>query len=259
MKRVLVISDLHCGHRSGLTPPEFQYDPENQEKEWAKFGKIQNILWDFYERTIKDLKPIDALLVNGDAVEGKGKKSGGTELITSDRKVQADMAAKCILLAGAKKNVMTYGTDFHVGGDEDWEDLVAEKVGAKIGSHEWVDVNGLIFDMRHYAGRSIIPHGRLTAPLREQLWNTLWAEIAGYPKADVILRSHVHYHVDGQVFGKRVFTTPALQLHTKYGSRRATGTVDIGILHFDVEDKENYTWKIHLLKLQKVAAKPLKV
>lgn len=257
MKRIVVASDFHCGHRAGLTPPEFQYDPENEEHQWQKFGKIQQILWDFYSEILESLKPIDAFLFNGDAVEGKGYRSGGTELVTADRKVQTDMATKCINLAEADTIVMTYETPYHTGADEDWEDLVAEKVGAKIGSHEWVDVNDLIFDMRHFVTRSIIPHGRLTSPLREQLWNLLWAEAAGYPKADIILRSHVHYHVDGQSMGKRVFTTPALQLHTKYGTRQATGIVHIGLLSFDVEDKENYSWKVHELKLNRVAAKPL--
>jgi len=259
VKRVVVIADMHAGHRSGLTPPEFQYDPENEEHMWAKFGKLQMILWDFYKETIESLKPIDALLVNGDAIDGKGVRSGSTEQITTDRNVQADMAARAIALAEADSIVMTRGTAYHTGIDEDWEDLVAEKVGAKIGNHEWVDVNGLIFDMRHFVSRSVIPHGRLTAPLRDQLWNILWAEVAGYPKADIIIRSHVHYHVDGQVFGKRVFITPALQLHTKYGSKIASGVVDVGLLHFDIEDKENYTWKVHKLNLERVAAKPYKV
>ena len=259
MKRVVVIADLHCGHRAGLTPPEFQYDPDNEEHIWEKFGKAQRILWDFYSRTIEALKPIHLLIVNGDMVDGKGGKSGGTEQITCDRKIQADMAARCIDLAAAKNIVMTYGTAYHTGDFEDWEDIVADNVGAKIGSHEWVDVDGLIFDIRHHVGRSVVPYGRLTAPLREQLWSLLWAEIAGYPKSDIIIRSHVHYHVDGQVFGKRAFTTPALQLHTKYGSRRATGTVDVGLMHFDVEKNGEYTWKTHLLELLPVAAQPLKV
>jgi len=254
-----VISDLHCGHRSGLTPPEFQYDPENEEHKWAKFGKLQMILWDFYSETIEKLKPIDALIVVGDAIDGKGGRSGGTEQITTDRNIQADMAARAILLTEAPKIIMVRGTPYHTGDLEDWEDLVAEKVGAKIGNHEWISVDGLIFDIRHHVGRSTIPHGRLTAPLREQLWNMLWAEVAGYPKADILLRGHVHYHVDGQIFGRRVFICPALQLHTKYGSKLATGTVDVGLMHFDVERDGSYTWKTHLLKLSRVAAQPLKV
>ena len=259
MKRVVVIADLHCGHRAGLTPPEFQYDPENEEHIWQKFGLVQQLLWDFYTKIIESLKPVDLLIVNGDCVDGKGGKAGGTEQITADRKIQVDMAVKAIDFVSAKQIIMTYGTSYHTGDDEDWEDLVADKVGAKIGSHEWVDVNGCIFDIRHHVGRSAVPYGRLTAPLREQLWSYLWAEMAGYPKSDVIVRSHVHYHVDGQVFGKRAFTTPCLQLHTKYGSRRATGTVDVGLLNFDVDDTGGYIWKAHLLELCKVAAHPLKV
>jgi len=223
---------------------------ERENPKIAKFARIQRTLWDRYRDMLKALKPIDVLIVNGDAIDGKGQKSGGTELITSDRDEQALMAARCIQEVGAPVVYMTYGTSYHTGNDEDWENEICERVknmgttnNAHIGSHSTIDVNGLILDVRHFVGGSQIPHGRHTAIARERLWNLMWAEMQQRPKADVVIRSHVHYF---SICGGRNWlgmTTPALQgLGSKNGWRRMSGTVDFGLVYFDVTSKEDYSW-----------------
>ena len=128
-KRLVVISDLHCGHAVGLTPPAWQWAVDGDTTEHrAKFGRVQREVWDWYSQTIGSLRPIDILAVNGDAIDGTGVRSGGTELLTTDRQVQTDMAVKSIQEASAKTIVMTYGTAYHTGDAEDWEDRVAEHV-----------------------------------------------------------------------------------------------------------------------------------
>lgn len=248
-KRVVVIADLHCGHRVGLTHPDFNVAPPRGSKRWPLYV-LRRRLWKFYAEAIGSLKPIDALIVNGDAVDGKGQKSGSTELITADRDEQAEMAAAAILHAEAGLVVMSYGTPYHTGASEDWENAVAKEVSAaKIGGHDWLDVNGLVFDYRHYVGRSIIPHGRHTSVSRERLWNLLWAEWDEYPKAQVFLRSHVHYFNFCGGYKWLALTTPALQgPKTKFGTRQSTGTVDFGIVSFDVVDREEWTWRPHIDK-----------
>lgn len=259
-KRVVVISDLHAGHVLGLTHPDFNPAYPRGSPEY-KFGLRRRELWNFYAKTLADLKPIDVLIVNGDAVDGKGTRSGGTELLTTDRDKQADMAAVAILEAEAGKVFMSYGTPYHTGTDEDWENAVASEVGAeKIGGHDWIDVNGVVIDYRHFVSRSIIPHGRHTPIARERLWNILWAEWGEFPKSDIIIRSHVHYFNYCGGFGWMAMTTPALQgLGSKYGSRIATGSVDFGLVNFDIESKENWTWQSHILKLRQSRGNIIKV
>jgi len=249
-KRVLVISDLHCGHLVGLTPPGWQLKSNSESKHIAKYGKIQNVLWNKYRKMVQSLKPIDILIVNGDAIDGKGKKSGSTEQITSDRNEQANMAVRCIQEVAAPKIYLTYGTGYHTGDDEDFEDGIVKSV-KKMGTtkeccikdHPTINVNGLIFDCKHHVGGSQIPHGRFTAAARERLWNVMWAEKKQRPKADVIIRSHVHYFAAAVMSNFLAMTTPSLQgLGTKYGARRVSGTVDFGVVHFDVKSKEDYQW-----------------
>ena len=186
-KRVVVISDLHCGHRVGLTPPEYG------DRSTTKWNKAQRELWTEYNRMVKEHGPADVLLVLGDVIDGRGEKSGSTELITTDRKEQGEMAAACIEMWKAKDIVMVFGTAYHVGNKEDFETPVAELVKAnKIGGQEWVKVDKVTFDLKHFIAGSGIPHGKGTPLAKEWLWNLVWNIRDEQPLVDVFLRGHVH-------------------------------------------------------------------
>jgi len=262
MKRVVIISDLHCGHMGGLTPPGQMFSTDDSDRVRKKFSKFQRTLWDFYSRNLAELQPVDIAIVVGDAIDGQGEKSGGTEQITTDRYEQVKMAAECIDQAKAKTVVMVHGTPYHTGDEEDWEAVLAGQLKAgdvKVGGHEWYDVNGLVFDVRHQVSRSVIPYGRATPLMRDVVWSMLWSELAGYPNSDVIVRAHVHYYVYVEFMGKVAVICPALQGFTKCGTRRATGTIDIGFLHFDIEDRNTWAFGKHLLNLKQVASHALKL
>jgi len=141
---------------------------------------------------------------------------------------------------------MTYGTAYHTGDVEDWENYVARDLDAKIGSHEWFDIYGVVFDFKHKVGSSSIPHGRGTAIAKEKLWNQMWALRDEQPNADVIVRSHVHYSfMVGEPGNWLGLTTPALQAAgTKYGGRQCSNTVDLGVVVFDVYPDGRYEWEV---------------
>lgn len=214
-------------------------------------------MWEWYTGEIDKLKPIDTLVVNGDAIDGKGERSGATELLTADRKKQVDIAAKAIMYTEAKKVYVIKGTRYHVGQEEDWEEVLADKVGAAhCGYHEWIDCEGIIFDFKHFVGASGIPHGRATALSRAQLWNILWSERGMQPKARVIVRSHRHFYFHIDDAHCDIFNTPALQAWTKFGSAIIEGTNDIGFLSFDV-DGGRLSWTKHLMPTKFMAARAL--
>ena len=248
-KRVLVISDTHCGHELGLTPPAFDRDmrPEQGGSVWD----MRRIMWSWFKDKVDHMGKIDLLIFNGDAIDGRGEASGGTELTHPDRNDQVEMAVAAIKYIGAGKILMSYGTPYHTGKFEDWEDAVAREVKAeKIGGEDNLSVNGTIFNYRHHCGRSSVPHGRHTAIASEKLWNMLWAERGEYPKADILIRSHVHYFNYAGGADWLALTTPALQGYgTKFGGRRMTGTVDIGMVVFNVDKSGEYSWKPVLLRL----------
>lgn len=256
-KRVVAISDLHCGHRAGLTPPTWSYQEGNQERD--KYREFQTGVWNWLNSEIKQLQPVDVLIVNGDAIDGLGEKSGG-ELLETDPVVQCDIAIECIEAFKAKRVIMTYGTPYHVGVKADHERIIANHFGADISGHHFIDVNGVVFDVKHAIGSSVIPHGRHTAINRDALWNIIWNRDERQPLADIILRSHVHYHVYSGGPGILCIITPALQGYgSKFGVRRCSGTVDIGFISFDIQDKDNWSWHQHLLNADFLRVEALNV
>lgn len=252
MRKVLVISDLHCGHLVGLTPPGWMLPENDRSNHLSRLAKYQRHYWNFYTGQLAKHKPFDAVVVNGDMIDGKGERQGGTECITSDREEQCNIAKTCIKQALSKKTklLMTYGTPSHTGKDEDWELNIANHFGCKIGGHEYARFDGVGFDFKHKIGSSQVPHGRHTAVAREKLWSQLWHEHAGFPKADVLIRSHVHYYSGSFGVNWIALTTPALQgLGSKYGTKECSGLVDFGFVIFHCK-KGAYQWEPVLLRVR---------
>ena len=248
-KRVKAISDPHCGHRVGLTPPK--YDPKPSDPKLLVWWYVRRALWREYLRMIK---PCDILFVLGDCVDGRGEKSGSTELLYTDRKVQCAMAAECINMWHAKKIVMVFGTAYHVGDKEDWEEQIADRVKAdKIGDEEFVRVDDITFSLKHHISSSGIPHGKGTPIAKDWLWNLVWSLRDEQPLADIFLRGHQHsfdYIGNDSFLG---IVLPALQgLWSKFGSRIPSKRVDFGTVWFDVMgDKFTWDWDIVAIKEQK--------
>jgi hypothetical protein len=233
----------------GLTPPAWWIGESRPSTTF--FARQQRVMWDWYVQKLHELGHIDLLIVNGDAVDGKAKKSGGTELLTADMREQAYMAAQCIKEAHADKVWMTFGTSYHVSPDgEDWEVVTSDMVKAeKMEAHLFETVEGVNLDVRHHVSGSGTPHGRHTATSKERLWNVVWHVDHGVPLSELLIRSHVHYHKINGGFTHLEITTPCLQgFNSKFGERRCSGDIDLGMLHFDIHDGE-YEWRGHRLQL----------
>ena len=268
MKRLLVISDTHCGHVAGLTPPQWQLNEfEASSTKRNKWAILQRELWTKFINILEKNKPFDYCFHMGDMIDGKGTRSGGVEQVTTDRSDQSDMMVHIFAEIRQRANkkyhsVAVFGTDYHVSneGGEDWEEIIKERAGLdKIGNHEWVNINGCIFDLKHHIAGSTIPHGRFTAQAREKLWNVLWAERDYVPNAHVILRGHVHYFAYCGSPGWVAMTLPALQgMGTRYGARRFSGLVDWGVTIFDIDEKGQFDWRSVTMNIDAQKAKVLK-
>ena len=256
-KRGIIVSDLHSGHAVGLTHPSYQYhERKTPHTKRAKLGAIQRACWNAFDDMLTDVGKIDFALVGGDTVDGKGKRSGGTEQITCCTEDQGDMAVavfdhmryKCF--KHGSKMIGVHGTPYHEANNgEDWGNVVAERAGFdNFGAHEWIDVDGCVFDIKHKVGSSGIPHGRGGAIRKQDLWNGIWAEYKMQPRAHVLTRGHVHFydHSDRVRNGIPVHlaTLPALQaMGSKYGARQCDGIVDFGIVLVTVENGVVSDWQ----------------
>jgi hypothetical protein len=243
IKRVIALGDTHCGHAVGLTPPRFNHGDD-------KAAQLRAECWEWFARTVKLLGPPHLLIANGDLIDGQGARSGGVEQITVDRSQQTAMALQVLEAVNPRNVCITYGTAYHTGEAEDWEAHIADglRIPCQIGSHEWPEVNGVVFDCKHHVGSSSVPHGRHTAIARDRLWNLLWAEHDRQPRASIYLRSHVHYFQYTGGVDWLAMTLPALQAAgTRYGARRCSGLVNFGLVVFDIQPTGAYTWQLHTL------------
>lgn len=252
IKRVLLFADSHCGSDVGLTPPSWQYSfipnpPSEEVRIRNKWAKSQKECWDWYISTLDILYPIDACLVNGDVVDGNGKRSGGTELITTDRKQQVAMAVECLKCVKAKKYTMTFGTPYHTGDAEDFEIDIAKHFGCKIGGHEWESINGVVFDLKHKQSNCINPSTGLFNEIRD---NREWATVGEQPKADVLVRSHTHRFCLIRTEDTIGISTPALQAYgTKFGARQCSRKVQFGMIALDVWPDGEVVEHVHIARL----------
>ena len=235
--RLVILADLHSGHRAGLTPPEWQWSIDNNYQK--KFAVQQKESWDWYSWIIDLLQPIDRLVVNGDAIEGKGPKSGGTELVRAARDEQVEMAYDCISICHAPKIILTRGTPYHTGINEDWENCLGKELEknalVEISDHAWPMINGIQFSIKHKGTSSTVPHGGMTPLEKNKLWNQVWSDERGkQPKADIIIRSHTHrFGFCGREY--LAISTPALQgWGSKFGQRQCEGTVHYGLIWMDI-------------------------
>lgn len=250
-KRVLACGDMHGGHRTGLTPPKWQSEIRGEQ-----YYDIQQECFEFWVNKIEPLKPIDILIHNGDGIEGKGIRSGGTELIHPDRKDQVAICVDNIEVADPEHVVLTYGTPYHVGSEDDWEGLISSRLNDRgidttIKGQDWITVNGTTFDIKHKVGASTIPHGRSTPQKKEALWNMIWAYVGEQPQSDIFLRSHVHYFDYSGTSTYLAMTLPALQGQgTKFGSRQCSGTVDFGFVVFDCYEDGSFVWEPYILRAE---------
>lgn len=251
-KRVLLWGDSHCGSVVGLTPPQFQHkytnNPKSEEhRTLNKWAKLQNECWNWYVREVNSLKPIDHLFYLGDGIDGNGHRSGGTELITTDRKVQVRMCIEAIEVVEAKKMTMVYGTPYHTGQAEDFEVDIATYFSCKIGGHEWDEISGCMFDLKHKQSNCKNP---ATSIWNEMVDQREWAELGEQPKADVLVRAHNHRFCIIKLEGCTGISIPALQAYgTKFGARQCSRKVQFGLVTVDVWPDGEITEHIRIAKL----------
>lgn len=265
--RGIIEGDYHCGHWAGLTPPDFYANPNSEDSDILVRHKAQKELWQWRSAKLKQIGRVDFHILNADLIDGRGERSGGTELQIVDRNKQVAAAIQCakvVLLTKNGRRCMTRGTPYHTGDAEDFEDNIADALDCPIADRIWPEINGVIFDVRHKVGGSSVPHGRFAALARQKLWNMLLSGDGSHanhqPRAQVTIRSHVHYHTHVGGAGWVAMNLPCLQYPmSKYGSRQCDGAVDMGLTYWEVKPSGNFTWEPLICRPEAAKAEPLKL
>lgn len=138
IRNLIVVSDTHCGCRLGLCGPDGvsldnggRYMPSVfQKKMWSLWRQF----WDDWVPEVTRGEPYD-LVHNGDAIDGVHHNS--TTQISHDIQDQINIGYEVMApeVAKVKKKGGTYyhirGTEAHVGQSGVYEEMLAQRLGAK--------------------------------------------------------------------------------------------------------------------------------
>lgn len=235
MHRILVESDYHCGNLAGLTPPGwFRADCDWQEP-----------FWNWRIEALRQIGPVDDHVLNGDLVDGEGKK-GAAYHLTANVKDQQEMAEDCVEVVKAKRRHFIRGTGFHTDSGLPFEDAIAAAFNTDAVDDLRLEINGRKLHFRHVVGRSDTPYGQYTQVAKELTNDLMQSAFEGYEPADILVRSHVHYHAavsvgDGVSGWPRIAcTTPCMELRGPksgpYVRRLRTWLYHVGMLLIEIAE-----------------------
>jgi predicted phosphodiesterase len=229
MKRGLILSDLHCGAMGGLAPPGYRVD-------WL--SDSQGVFWDWFTSSLASYGPFDFLIGAGDLTDGEGKK-GTLGTVITDVGKQADAACACLRATGVDpaRMYLVRGTPFHTNGTTEYEDAIADELGASIRDVQKLEVEGWKIHTRHVVGRSDISYGQGTPLLKELARMEHEAFLEEKDAPDIIIRGHVHYAASVNRDGRLALAAPCLCLPIDSANgRRYTAwyyTVGFGVLELE--------------------------
>jgi hypothetical protein len=240
-----VVSDLHTGSHLGLWHPSLK----NPYGETANMNAGQRWLYECWRdlyKLAKQRRP-SVLVVNGDLLDGEGRKSMGTEQYSTITAAQQKAAIKLLepFADIVDEVVVLVGTPYHDGVNGSDVEAVATALGAvpRPGNKDWhshenldLDVDGVTINFNHEIAIASSFY-RATPYWREMMFAAM-AELAGaYPHAKCIVRSHAHSWVHVENVSQHVIGTPCFQLQTFYMTRKSPYRMvpDIGGVFIEVD------------------------
>lgn len=200
---LVVVSDLHCGCRVGLCPPEPIELDDGGEYHASKFQQKVWAWWtEFWEEWVPHItqgEPYD-VVINGDTLEGE--HHGSHTYISANEEDQKKIARKIVqpIRDKAERLYMIRGTEAHDGKSGANAETLAREMGTVRDPESgqfarWElckRVGGAIAHLTHHISVSSSPYTKTTALVREWVTITERRATRGVPIFDFIVRAHRH-------------------------------------------------------------------
>ncbi len=210
VENLVVVSDLHCGCRLGLCPPE---GVELDDGGRYMPSSFQQALWDgwteFWDKFVPDATRGErfGVVINGDALDGVHHKA--TTQVSQNLSDQA-LIAETVLAPIVDKCegafYMIRGTEAHVGQSGAEEERLARSLGAKPSADGqyaryelWKGVGPKLVHLLHHIGTTGSQAYEATAVHKELTESYVEAARWGERPPDVIVRSHRHRYISTAV------------------------------------------------------------
>jgi hypothetical protein len=235
MKTGLVISDVHAGSYYSPMPDTVEIEDRTGDViRYTPSGtqKKLNKAW-------KDMckKHYDFCIVNGDVCDGPQFKSMGKSVITTDLRVQAEMAIEMLSQIDADEFFFTMGSGYHSMEDRPLEHHVAKRMDGVYGDDLILEVDGVRIHASHNVPVSASSWQYRSTPLaRDLLLLELNKSEQRYGKIDLAIRSHAHYYVTVGFKHQTGIITPCWQTRTPFAVKRdLISPPDIGYVELFVD------------------------
>lgn len=205
-RNLVVVSDLHCGCRLGLHPPD---DQRLDGGGWYKPSEFQRQLWnlwrEFWDTWVPEAtkgEPFD-LVVNGDALDGTHHNST-TQIshnIEDQQRIGEAILLPVVSLCRASGGTYYHirGTEAHVGQSGEYEERLARNLNAKPNAEGqyarfdlWHRVGGALVHLLHHIGTTGSAAHEASAVNAEYTAMLVEAARWGHEPPDYVVRSHRH-------------------------------------------------------------------
>ena len=208
------VGDIHCGSHVGLWPVRDL--PEDKTKYLGC-----RYLMQCWQHLVERWPKLDILILMGDLIDGKQRKSDGVGVFDTDLAAQADGAVEVLrpLAEKAGKIIRVWGTPYHESHDGILK-IVDCKLGvAKTAQVIDLDLNGKTLNVAHHPASGAAIYAGTVAD-REVLWAKIAASDKKVPNPRWIVRAHKHNYILQDTEHATIVQMPCWQLPTAHAIKQ---------------------------------------
>lgn len=222
-KRLLMVSDLHCGHKVGLSHPDYGLN-KHQAKLFSKWSYMCNVVGH-----------VDAVLVCGDSTEGPNRKGSGSGCWTTDALEQVECAVKLLKMIDSDMYYTVMGSHYHImSGNVNSDQLVAKFLDGNYQPDQVIRINQRRI---HAAHKTSVGQGEdRKTNVAGRMIGTMLMNQASNGLFDIEFRGHTHYYVDVSTATGRYINLPGWKFRDEYIAGLGTNALvaDIGWVLLEV-------------------------
>ena len=249
-KKILIIGDMHVGSNVALMPEEVLTDKTERENcQLIQASPVQKVILKKWHEMVDTEGKVDALVVNGDIVDGYNRKSNGIGCWTTDMEVQMRTAKKLIQEIHYKKLYGTQGSLYHTNDNISVDKLVIESLNGSFSHDMALKADNIRMHFAHKIGVSSSTWQYRTTPIaKEMVMNEL--NQLDFEKFHIIARNHAHYYCAVQ-FGKSLgLICPCWKGRDEFVKLLGlTYNPSIGYVVLEINGND-YSWRHNLIHLK---------